>query len=106
MTERHHPEMQAHVVSIEYDWVSRIGKVHVVDGDCTDMCGCISVFEAIDPQVFWIAVFSGGDLDIVYAFRGGCWGSSKSPGEGFHVTGIGRGDAAKAVAKVRATFAA
>lgn len=70
---RHHAELKCDVRAIFYDFASRQGVIHIDDGDCTDMTGCITLFRRIDPGVTQIQTIAGGRDDTRYAQRGGQW---------------------------------
>jgi hypothetical protein len=61
-----HPDMQCFVAEIRYDFLQRVGTVVIEDGGCTDMGGCTSFFEQIDPTVRFIQTYSGGRPDTAY----------------------------------------
>ncbi len=69
----YHPELQCDVLGIAYDFVTKLGIVHIEEGDCTDMTGCIDVFQRIDPRVMQIQTIAGGRDDTRYARRRGQW---------------------------------
>lgn len=68
-----HSDFQCFVRGITYDFESHVGQVHMTDGSCTDMSGCIKVFKRIDTDVVTIRTFSGEKPDTVYFLRDGLW---------------------------------
>ncbi len=61
------------VVSLAYDFGSHTGQLHLPDGDCCDMTGCVALFQGIDPKVTAIHTHSGGQADTVYRKGGTEW---------------------------------
>lgn len=58
--------LMCHVVSLAYDFRSHMGQVYMLDGNCCDMTGCLSLFQGIDPKVTAIETYSGDKADTVY----------------------------------------
>jgi len=58
--------LQCDVLTLDYDFHTHAGKLHLVDGHCCDMTGCIKLFQSIDPQVIKILTYSGDDEDTSY----------------------------------------
>jgi hypothetical protein len=55
------------VQRLEYDFTSRTGLLVMNEHDCTDMSGCIKVFEGIDPEVKLIrTIEASGRPDTTY----------------------------------------
>jgi hypothetical protein len=65
--------LKCHVVSLAHDFRSHTGQLHLPDGDCCDMTGCVALFEGIDPQVTAINTYSGDKADTVYRKEGTEW---------------------------------
>ena len=63
-------ELQCRVVEIRYGFSQRIGIAILGKADCTDMCGCISFFQRIDPKVRQIQTFQGPNRDTTYTRTG------------------------------------
>lgn len=61
------------VVSLAYDFGSHTGQLHLPDGHCCDMTGCIDLFQEIDPEVTAIYTYSGGRADTAYRKSGTKW---------------------------------
>ncbi len=61
-----HRGMMTRVQAIAYDFRTRVGKVYMPKGCCTDMSGAIAVFKQIDPKVTKIETIAGDVLDTVY----------------------------------------
>jgi hypothetical protein len=66
-------ELQCGVVRLSYDFGAQIGELHMDDGDCCDMEGCIGLFARIDPDVIEIKTYSGPAPDTMYSRRTGSW---------------------------------
>ena len=71
--DRDRPDLKCYVTNLEYDFWARRGVLFMADGNCTDMRGCIRLFEAIDSNVTFIVTMSGGALDTCYDKRSGEW---------------------------------
>jgi len=61
------------VVSLEYDFTIKRGRLFMPDMTNTDMGGCIKLFEGIDKRVKRIETFAGADPDTTYRRRGDKW---------------------------------
>ena len=83
---------QCDVRSVEHRPPERRGVLHMPPDTCCDMCGCIALFEGIDPNVALIETFAGGERDTAYVRRpttgweaispgGGAWGCFVAAGE-------------------------
>lgn len=59
-------QLMCNVLRLEYDFVTKIGKLYLPYGDCTDCPGTIARFQSIDAAARRIYVYSGAALDIVY----------------------------------------
>jgi hypothetical protein len=59
-------QLQCEVDGVEYDFRKRAGIVRMPWGNCTDMDGCIRLFEAIDEDVRTIQTIEAGGLDTRY----------------------------------------
>lgn len=70
-------DVQCDVVSLSYDFSARKGVLHLDEGNCTDMSGCIGIFVAIDPDVRRIDTIAGKITDTVYVRRGDRWFASE-----------------------------
>jgi hypothetical protein len=58
---------QCCVQRLEYDFTTRTGVLVMDEHDCTDMSGCIQVFEGIDPEVRLIRTMeASGHPDTIY----------------------------------------
>ena len=62
--------LQTSVRRIEYDFITRTGKLFQDFGYC-DMSECIAYFEKIDPAVIRIQTYCGGEKDAYYFRLGG-----------------------------------
>lgn len=60
------PNMVCHVISLDYNFAQRLGRLFMIDGVCCDMEGCIATFMKIDRKVELIFTFSGKQQDTVY----------------------------------------
>ena len=65
--------LMCRVISLTYDFPGRTGRLHLFEGDCCDMSGCVSLFEGIDPQVAAIHTYSGDRADTLYRKKGTKW---------------------------------
>lgn len=54
------------VNGLNYDFVTRIGRLDMPAGCCCDMNGCVALFQRIDPAVRRISTFTAGRRDTVY----------------------------------------
>lgn len=68
-----HDGVQCFVANLEYDFRCRAGTLHLADGSCTDMRGCIELFKSIDPRVVVIQTIAGGRRDTWYGVIDGEW---------------------------------
>lgn len=68
-----HNELQCYVRLINYDFNQKLGVAYLDSGSCTDMIGCISFFERIDPEVVSIMTIDGEKDDTLYTKRDGEW---------------------------------
>src|ERR1700745_3824056 len=67
MNDIFHDRFQCFVQRLEYDFATRTGVLVMDDDNCTDMRGCIRVFEAIDPDVKIIRTMeASGHRDTSY----------------------------------------
>jgi hypothetical protein len=72
-------QLQCAVHAVTYDFVGRFGSVIMGDGSCTDMTGCIRMFEAIDPKVERINTgYTNGQPDTRYEKSDGQWKAIRS----------------------------
>lgn len=76
MTEREEvwqERLMCSVVSLDYDFRERTGRLCMARGNCCDMKGCLDLFRGIDPKVKVIATFSGEKRDTVYRKENKQW---------------------------------
>jgi hypothetical protein len=67
MSDIYDDRFQCCVQRLEYDFTTRTGLLVMNDDECTDMSGCIKVFEGIDPQVKPIRTIEAcGRRDTIY----------------------------------------
>lgn len=65
-------DTQCYVETLQYNFSTKQGLLRMGDDSCTDMMGCIRLFQAIDPEVKTILTHqSGGELDTCYVRNGG-----------------------------------
>ncbi len=57
------------VVSLKYDFHNHCGQLHLQEGHCCDMSGCLSLFKGIDSEVVAVLTFSGDEPDTAYCKR-------------------------------------
>jgi hypothetical protein len=62
----HQVDLSTNVRRIEYDFEMRAGFLHMSLGCCTDMSGCIRLFQRIDPNIRVIYTLSGSVEDVAY----------------------------------------
>jgi hypothetical protein len=67
MTAVHRDDLHTSVERLEYDFRHATGFLYMPKGCCTDMGGCIALFEAIDPKVRVIRTFANDVADTVYS---------------------------------------
>src|ERR1700739_3770863 len=60
---RLHERLQCCVQRLEYDFTTRTGLLVMNEHDCTDISGCIKVFEGIDLEV---TTQASGRRDTLY----------------------------------------
>ncbi|QKC99198.1 hypothetical protein EB231_35010 [Mesorhizobium sp. NZP2298] len=63
---RFHDTMQCYVRSVAYDFYTGVGTVFMEEDSCTDMSGCIDVFERMDSKVRRIETYAGARQDTTY----------------------------------------
>lgn len=74
-------ELMCNVISLNYDFGRRAGRVVLDEHGSTDMSGAINYFRRIDPDVIEIATFRGEKPDVVYRRgRDGLWASHSAAG--------------------------
>jgi len=56
-------------VRVAYDFTTKQGELHMKEGQCCDMMGCIRIFENIDPKVELITTYSGEERKTVSVYR-------------------------------------
>jgi hypothetical protein len=67
MSDTYDDRFQCCVQRLEYDFRTRTGLLVMNDHECTDMGGCIKVFEGIDPRVRLIRTIEAcGRRDTIY----------------------------------------
>lgn len=66
-------ELQCCLQSIQIDFKGKAVILHLMDGDCTDMNGAISLCSRILPDVDTIVTMSGEIPDTVYGRSAGTW---------------------------------
>ena len=66
-------ELQCQAESLAYDLRSHTGHLYLPAMTCTDMSGCIALFQRIDPGVQAIQTWSGARLDTRYVRNGEQW---------------------------------
>jgi hypothetical protein len=75
------------VEGMEYNYVSRTGRLYMARGCCCDMQDCINFFRRLDPDVQVIRTIAGIEDDTRYCrLPDGRWqaslrGSKSEPGE-------------------------
>lgn len=77
---KNHPTMQCRVLELRYSFVHKTGTLHMVDGDCCDMSGCVDAFKAIDGDVARIVTYSGNRADTSYILTKEGWEAKWPPG--------------------------
>ena len=75
LTRRYIDELKCSAEALHYNFVTRCGVIHLPEWHCTDMDGCIALFERIDPEVQLIRTFAGSRVGTVYTRRGEGWSS-------------------------------
>jgi hypothetical protein len=70
---RYRADVMCYVERLDYCFASRQGTLYVREGNCTDMLGCIALFQAIDQRVRRIQTASGTRPDAAYILDGGEW---------------------------------
>lgn len=70
-------DVQCFVTTLAYDFKTRTGTLHLEEGSCTDMHGCIELFKRIDSSVVRIQSLAGGNgrRDTEYRLEDGGWQS-------------------------------
>lgn len=72
-------EAQCFVHFINYDYISGVGSIMMLTGNCCDMSGTIRLFERIDKNVnSIISYYPEGDPDTVYIKVAGKWQARRS----------------------------
>lgn len=59
-------DLRCDVVQLSYDFDKRVGRLDIAANQACDLGGCSRLFEAIDPHVEYVEVFSGGKSDGIY----------------------------------------
>lgn len=72
-----HKTLMCRVISLNYDFDAKSGRLVVAPGDNCNMTGCTDLFLAIDPRVRVIETFSGDKRDTTYRRlgRSTIWGA-------------------------------
>jgi hypothetical protein len=73
------PGLKCLVLSVDYDFQRRTGRLYMPPGNCCDMQGCIRHFLGIDPAVRIIETFAGGVRDTCYKRAADGWRVSYVP---------------------------
>jgi hypothetical protein len=68
-----HHELKCFVEALSYCWQTQTGIVYLDHGGCTDMPGCVTLFQRIDPNVKRIQTVSSSAIDTVYFKKAGKW---------------------------------
>ena len=71
---------QTEVHRIEYDCLTKTGRIIMADGCCTDMPGAIRLFELFAPEVQLIETFQLDQLDTFYRREPPWWASFRPDG--------------------------
>lgn len=58
--------LKCHVISLEYDFKVRTGRLYMPTVNCCDMSGCLKIFEAINPWINCIDTYADGKIDVRY----------------------------------------
>lgn len=67
------PDLQCFVRSLEFDFRTLVGTLHLARGECCDMTGAIALFQHLSPNVWRIVTFAGTEPDAVYIKADGHW---------------------------------
>jgi len=59
------PRTACELTGLAYDFVKKSGDLFMGPGSCTDMMGCIRIFQQIDPEVKFIQTWRCGDTEKV-----------------------------------------
>lgn len=66
-------DLRCEVKGVHCDFERHVGTLMMSPGHCADMDGCISLFQAIDPDILTIRTFAGFVPDAVYVRSKGRW---------------------------------
>lgn len=66
-------DVMCEVRYLTYNFPSRCGELVLADGQCTDMGGCIGLFQKIDPNVAQIVTKTHQGIDTIYWLINGQW---------------------------------
>ena len=80
-----HDELKCEVLSVVYDFVTRIGTLHIPFMNCCHMPACVNMFEGIDAEVVRINTFAGGAANTIYIRDDDGW-VARVPADGKDVT--------------------
>lgn len=73
-----HRELKCEPLRVAYDFRTRHGVLHMAEGDCCDMTGCIAFFTRMDQDAMMITTFSGDTRDTIYRRDpGGEWRATR-----------------------------
>ena len=61
------------VHELRYNFDISTGWLYLPHGCCTDMAGCIALFQAIDPKVERIGTYAGANRDTSYQLTKDGW---------------------------------
>jgi hypothetical protein len=80
MSDIYDDRFQCFVQRVEYDFTTRAGHLVMNEHECTDMSGCIGVFELVDPEVKIIRTTqASGRRDTIYLRVANGWESRIPP---------------------------
>jgi hypothetical protein len=74
-------DVHCSVFGLSYDFDTRTGQLHMGEGHCCDMTGCINLFKKIDKNVKYIFTFAGevSDTAYCYSFDDDEWSAHPAP---------------------------
>jgi hypothetical protein len=61
-----HDGLQCEVLTLDYDFIRKVGKIYFPPVNCCNMTDCIELFQHIDPAVSMIYTFAGDWYDTAY----------------------------------------
>ncbi|MFK4823773.1 hypothetical protein ACI0FM_03085 [Paenochrobactrum sp. BZR 588] len=68
-----HDDFQCCVISVSYDFTTKLGTAVLHEGHCADMVGSIRFFHNLDETVERIVTIGGGARDTLYLKQDGEW---------------------------------